>query len=148
MFHGAAQLSLDGKGRMAIPTRQRDALAIDGGRLALTAHPDKCLLLYRESDWLPIRDRLSALPSMDREARRWQLLLIGMAQELAADAAGRIMIPKELRTFARLSHEVMFVGQARHFEIWDLDAWNAQLDALTLAPPNGPLSPALADIVL
>jgi MraZ protein len=46
MFQGAAALSLDVKGRLAIPARHREALvAASGGELVLTAHPHRCLLL-------------------------------------------------------------------------------------------------------
>ncbi|HTJ97843.1 MAG TPA: cell division/cell wall cluster transcriptional repressor MraZ, partial [Rhodocyclaceae bacterium] len=52
MFQGATSLSLDAKGRMAIPARHRDALlAAAEGRLILTAHPHRCLLLYPEAAW-------------------------------------------------------------------------------------------------
>ena len=47
MFQGAANLSLDAKGRMTIPTRHRDALHMQcEGRLTLTKSPDGCLLLF------------------------------------------------------------------------------------------------------
>jgi MraZ protein len=47
VFQGAAQLNLDAKGRMAVPTRVRDPLTQGGTvRLVLTAHPDGCLLVY------------------------------------------------------------------------------------------------------
>ena len=46
MFEGAAALSLDAKGRLAIPARHREALlAAAEGSLVLTAHPHRCLLL-------------------------------------------------------------------------------------------------------
>ena len=51
MFHGAAVITLDAKGRIAIPTRHRDALTAAGKTLVLTAHPDGCALVYPESEW-------------------------------------------------------------------------------------------------
>ena len=55
MFQGAAQLNLDGKGRLAIPGRYRDALlSVCAGNLVLTVDPDGCLLVYPETEWLPI----------------------------------------------------------------------------------------------
>ena len=45
MFQGASAINLDAKGRMSIPAKHRDALAIQcEGRLTLTKHPDGCLL--------------------------------------------------------------------------------------------------------
>ena len=47
MFQGATALSLDVKGRLAIPARHREALVeASDGQLVLTAHPHRCLLLY------------------------------------------------------------------------------------------------------
>ncbi|MBL8511029.1 MAG: division/cell wall cluster transcriptional repressor MraZ [Betaproteobacteria bacterium] len=136
MFQGASQLNLDGKGRMAIPTKHRDPLIqVDGvvgdGRLLLTAHPEGCLLLYPLKAWEPIRDKLLTFPSLDRTASLWKRLLIGFADEVVLDSAGRILLSPELRNFAAIEKQVMLVGQGTHFEIWNLNAWNDQLKALT-----------------
>ena len=57
-FHGAAVITLDAKGRIAIPTRHRGALLDGGGALVLTAHPDGCVLIYPEAAWEPVRSRV------------------------------------------------------------------------------------------
>jgi MraZ protein len=131
VFQGANQINLDAKGRMAVPTRARDPLTQGGTvKLVLTAHPDGCLLLYPEPAWEPIRSKVMSFPSTDRMASLWKRLLVGFAQEAEPDSAGRLLIPPELRDYARITRQVMFVGQGSHFEIWDLEAWNAQLETL------------------
>jgi MraZ protein len=131
VFQGATQLNLDAKGRMGIPTRARDPLTLGGSvKLVLTAHPDGCLLLYPYPAWEPIRQKVMAFPSLDRQASLWKRLLVGFAEEIEPDAAGRLLISPELRDFAHIKREVMFVGQGSHFEIWDLESWNQQLEAL------------------
>ena len=65
MFQGAIALSLDAKGRLAIPARHRDALVPDGAPLVITAHPHQCLLVYPRSTWEGIRQQVSALPGLD-----------------------------------------------------------------------------------
>ena len=131
MFQGATQVNLDAKGRMAIPTRARDPLTLGGSvKLVLTAHPDGCLLLYPYPAWEPIRQKVMAFPSLDRQASLWKRLLVGFAEEVEPDAAGRLLLSPELRDFAHISRAVMFVGQGSHFEIWDLESWNQQLEAL------------------
>jgi MraZ protein len=131
VFQGANQVSLDAKGRMAVPARVREPLTQGGTvKLVLTAHPEGCLLLYPEPAWEPIRARVMAFPSLDRQLNLWKRLLIGFAQECEPDGAGRLLIPPELRDFARITRQVMFVGQGTHFEIWDLEQWNAQLEIL------------------
>ena len=54
MFEGAVAISLDAKGRLAIPARHREPLlAAAEGSLVLTAHPHRCLLLYPAPAWQP-----------------------------------------------------------------------------------------------
>jgi MraZ protein len=131
VFQGANQINLDAKGRMAVPTRARDPLTQGGTvRLVLTAHPDGCLLLYPNPAWDPIRTQVMAFPSLDRQLSVWKRLLVGFAQEVEPDAAGRLLLPPELRDFAHITRQVMFVGQGSHFEIWDLENWNQQLETL------------------
>src|SRR5437667_284528 len=63
-FHGAAVITLDAKGRVAIPTRHRDAL-LDGGKsLVVTAHPDGCVLIYPANEWEPVRLRVEAIEAL------------------------------------------------------------------------------------
>jgi MraZ protein len=38
--------------------------------------------------------------------------------------------PAELRAHAHIERQVMFAGLGTHFEIWDLEAWNAQFEEL------------------
>jgi MraZ protein len=140
VFQGATQVNLDAKGRMAIPTRSRDPLTAGGTqKLVLTAHPEGCLLLYPLPAWEPIRAKVMAFPSLDRNSNRWKRLLVGFAEEVEPDSAGRLLVSPELREYAGITREVMFVGQGSHFEIWDLAKWNTQFeDLLSGGSPNQP----------
>ena len=140
MFQGATQINLDAKGRMSGPTRSRDPLTQGGTvKLVLTAHPEGCLLLYPLPAWEPIRAKVMAFPSLDRQSNLWKRLLVGFAEEIDPDSAGRVLISPELRNYAHITRQVMFVGQGSHFEIWDLEAWNAGLESLrTGGTPNVP----------
>jgi MraZ protein len=131
VFQGATQVNLDAKGRMAVPTKVRDPLTAGGTvKLVLTAHPDGCLLLYPQPAWEPIRARVMSFPSLDRQFSVWKRLLVGFAEDVELDGAGRLLISPELRDFAKITRPVMFVGQGSHFEIWDLETWNANLETL------------------
>jgi len=131
VFQGASRVNLDAKGRMAVPTRIRDPLTQGGTvKLVLTAHPDGCLLLYPTPAWEPIRAQVMGFPSLDRQFSLWKRLLVGFAQDVELDSAARLLIPPELREFAHITRPVMLVGQGSHFEIWDLESWNQQLETL------------------
>ncbi|RTL53109.1 MAG: transcriptional regulator MraZ [Rhodocyclaceae bacterium] len=147
MFQGATSLNLDAKGRMAVPARHRDALLAAGGagRLVLTTHPHRCLLLYPEPAWLPIRDQILAAPSFDPRAAAAKRVLVGNARDESLDGAGRLLIAPELRDYAALDKQVWLVGMGSHFEIWSDAGWKRQhevaFEALAgndgSAPPPG-----------
>lgn len=131
MFQGVTQLSLDSKGRLAVPARHRDMLLAQcAGQLVLTADADGCLLLYPQPEWLPIREQLLKFPSFNPRARALQRLLIGHAEEVQLDNAGRLLISPALRAYAALDKRVMLLGQGNKFEVWDEARWQAQQEAM------------------
>ena len=139
MFQGATALNLDAKGRLAVPTRHRDALLAGGSsKQVLTAHPHRCVLLYPALAWEPIRARIMSFSSFDAQASLWKRLLVGFAEEVELDASGRLLISPELRKFASFEKEVMMVGQGSHFEIWSQEAWEKQLDLLSASTETLP----------
>ncbi|MEW6314102.1 MAG: division/cell wall cluster transcriptional repressor MraZ [Pseudomonadota bacterium] len=133
MFRGVTQLNLDSKGRLAVPSRYREALALRcNNRLVITADPSACLLVYPQCDWEPIQQKLMSLSSFNAKVRSWQRLLVGHAEDVEMDGAGRILVSPPLREFAHLDKRVVMVGQGNKFELWDEDRWNEQREqALT-----------------
>lgn len=143
LFRGVTELALDVKGRLAIPARHRDALlANGGGGLVVTADPSRCLLLYPLAAWEPIQARLMALSSFNEKIRGLQRLIVGHADDVELDAAGRILVPPALRRYASLDKHVVLVGQGQKFELWDQAQWQTQT-AQTIAFPGDGLPPEL-----
>jgi len=124
VFRGVAHLNLDSKGRLAVPARYREALMVRCvGRLVITADFDKCLLLYPLPDWEPIQQKLMGLSSLNPKIRDLQRQLIGYAEDIEMDAAGRVLVSPALREFAALEKSVVLVGQGNKFELWDKEKW-------------------------
>ena len=140
MFRGITQLNLDVKGRIAIPTRYRGDLSEKcAGHLVVTADPSRCLLVYPQPAWEPIEQQLNSLSSFNPKIRKLQRLLIGSANDVEMDNAGRILIAPPLRSFASLSKEVVLVGQGEKFELWDEQQWNLEIeDALSFNEDDMP----------
>lgn len=147
-FRGVTSLSLDAKGRLLIPAKHRDALMPGGdARLVLTADPSRCLLLYPRAAWEPIQARLMGLSSFDAKIRGLQRLLVGHADDVEVDAAGRILVPPELRRYANLDKRVVLVGQGNKFELWDEQAWQVETAQAIAFPADG-LPPELSGFSL
>ena len=132
MFRGESTLSVDAKGRMAVPARYRERLSEQcGGRVIITISLlDRCLTVYPFPDWQRIEADLKNLPALDPKAQAIRHLLIGHANECELDGQGRILIPQTLREFAELGKQVKLVGQGTKFELWDDDAWARRREEL------------------
>ena len=119
MFRGLNKINLDAKGRIAIPVRYKDILNdLSDNLLICTIDQDYCLLLYPLKFWEKIENKIMELPTLNPISRRLQRLMVGHAAEIEMDSARRILIPKELREFAKLTKQTMLVGQGNKFEIF------------------------------
>lgn len=138
MFRGEYSLSLDAKGRFAIPSRYRERLVEDcGGKLIVTISLlERCLVVYPYPRWQRIEDTLKDLPAMDRQAQTINHLLIGHAVDCDMDGNGRILLTQALRNFAGLDKRIMMVGQVDKFELWDEGGWLQRRDELLGAVPG------------
>lgn len=130
MFRGVASLTLDTKGRVALPSRYRQVmLEKSEGQMVITIDTqERCLLLYPTPDWEVIQAQVEALPSFNPAARRIQRLLIGHATDVEMDAQGRFLVPAPLREFAGLEKAATMIGQGKKFEIWSDEQWQAKRD--------------------
>ena len=131
MFRGVSSLTIDTKGRLALPSRYREVLSekSDNQMVITIDTQERCLLLYPTPDWEIIQEQVEALPSFNPTARRIQRLLIGHATDVELDSQGRILLPAPLREYALLDRAAMLIGQGKKFEIWSDVEWHRQRDA-------------------
>ncbi|MEL7697061.1 MULTISPECIES: division/cell wall cluster transcriptional repressor MraZ [Pantoea] len=152
MFRGATLVNLDSKGRLAVPTRYRDLLNSESqGQMVCTIDLHQpCLLLYTLPEWEIIEKKLARLSSINPLERRVQRLLLGHASECQMDNAGRLLLANTLRQHAKLTKEVMLVGQFNKFELWDEQTWYQQVrdDIDAEQSAQEPLSERLQDLSL
>lgn len=132
MFRGDVALNLDAKGRLAVPARYRALIGEGGGgTLVVTVSlTDRCLSVYPFTEWQRIEEEIQRLPTFDRQAQAIRHLLIGRACEVDMDSHGRILVPPQLRDWAKLDKRVQMVGQVMKFELWDEAAWLQRIDEL------------------
>lgn len=129
MFRGPSKITLDAKGRLAIPSRYRERIVNRAdGWLVATVDREHCLLIYPLPDWEEIERKLIRLPSLHPKSLRLKRLMLGHAMELEMDGQGRILLPRELREFAGLDKQAMLIGQGNKFELWDAERWIKRRD--------------------
>ncbi len=125
-FYGIYQISINSSGQFNVPTEQLDVLRVlteeSGARLWVTRDvDDECLTIYRHDEWSVIRKKIQQLQNFTKEFRRISRRMIGNSKQVSIDAAGRILIPKELRNRCQLKTRALFVGNGDRIEIWDRD---------------------------
>jgi len=130
MFKGIHNINLDGKGRLTIPTKYRNAITdqSNGSMVVTMDTEEKCLLLYPSTVWSSIEKKINDLPSFSKNHRRIQRILIGHAEDLDIDSAGRILLSKPLRSAADMNKKITLIGQGEKFEIWSEEIWNTKVN--------------------
>ena len=129
MFQGETAITIDDKGRLAIPTAFRDAVAKAGNQLVLTYNPFEsgCLYLYPQPVWEKVRDQVNALPRTRSVNRQLQLKLVGAACFVEPDGSGRISIPASQRNACAREKRAVLLGMGDKFELWSEQAHHAQI---------------------
>jgi MraZ protein len=132
VFQGPSALTLDSKGRIAMPVRHRDVLASMGAaKVTITKNPPGGLLIFPPAAWDDFSARVAALPM---ESAGWKRLFLGNAVEVEIDASSRVLVAPELRDFADLSRDVMLLGMGNFLELWDKRRYDEHEAQVVLSP--------------
>ncbi|MEG3193310.1 division/cell wall cluster transcriptional repressor MraZ [Lysobacter sp. D1-1-M9] len=130
MFQGETAITIDDKGRLAVPTAHRDVVAREcGNRLVITYSPFEagCLYLYPMPVWERLRDQVNKLPRTRRHSRMMQLKLVGAATFVEPDGNGRITVPASHRAAVGIEKKAVLLGMGDKFELWSEQAHHAQI---------------------
>ncbi len=141
MFIGEYTISMDVKGRIAVPVKFRSML---NTAAVVTRGLDQSLFLYPKHEWEVIAGKLAALPLSKANSRAFSRLMLAGAWDIELDKQGRIMIPEYLRRFASLTKKVVVAGLFNRIEIWDEQAWldykaNTERESTSIAEGLGEL---------
>jgi MraZ protein len=125
MFQGETAITLDDKGRLALPTAYRDVIAKScGNRLVFTYNPFEpgCLWLFPHAEWESVRDQVNELPGVKRVHRDLQLKLVGAAAVVEPDGNARVLVPASQRNAAGIEKKAVLLGMNNKFELWSEQA--------------------------
>ncbi|HVP31464.1 MAG TPA: division/cell wall cluster transcriptional repressor MraZ [Myxococcota bacterium] len=136
MFRGRYTHTMDGKGRVSIPSAFRAALLgrEEGGASAAQAKPpfltnlQRCVAVYPHDAWLEVERRLSEASSMQPEVQALQRFAVSGAIECPIDAQGRILVPPYLREHGALTKDVLIAGVGPRIELWNKERFASDLE--------------------
>ncbi len=133
--------TIDAKGRMILPAKFREPL---GPVFIATKGLENCLFVYTLTEWAILEEKLRQLPLAKPEARAFVRFFFAGAVEVEVDKQGRILLPTNLREYAKLEKNTVVIGVSNRVEIWDKTSWD-EYNALT-APTVAQIAEHLADL--
>lgn len=111
---------MDAKGRIVVPKSLQDQL---GAGFVVGRGQVGCVALYSAAAWKSLIEIVQAAHPLDPARATLERMLVGGARVGAFDSAGRLLVPPEFRSFARLSERVVLVGLVGTVEIWSSDEY-------------------------
>ena len=150
MFRGVQHINMDAKGRLAVPSRQRESLlAQSNGCVVITIDTQsRCLTLYPLPEWEGIEADIQSLPALNPAVKRFQRLMLGYAADIELDGSGRVLLPQSLRDYAQLEKKVVLVGQGNKMELWSEEQWLVEQQAALSVASGAELPAELLSLTL
>lgn len=135
---GQFHLTIDGKGRVSLPRKLREALK---GRsydnLILTNYKGS-IWGYTEDVWEKYEAQLLNESPFEDNSLLFTRAFIAGASECNLDKQGRILIPSYLRQYAGLERELVLISVIDRLEIWSQSRWEeAYTQAITALDQSG-----------
>ena len=124
MFLGTHSPRLDEKGRIILPAKFREELAIG---LVLTRGQERCIYVFSEKEFARVHEQMRDAPISSKQARDYIRVFLSGASDEVPDKQGRVTIPPALREYAGLGRELAVIGAGSRAEIWDAQAWTEYL---------------------
>lgn len=120
MLMGQYNQKVDTKGRAIAPAKFREEL---GEKFVITKGLDQCIFGFTESEWNILAEKIGSLSLTDKNVRKFVRFFLAGAATLETDKQGRVLIPAELRAYASLEKDIVWVGAGKRIEIWNPDKW-------------------------
>lgn len=115
------------KNRIALPKKFREIL---GNEVIVTRGYEDCVIVVNKDQWKKLLEVFEDKPFTTSPVRDTRRFLIGGASEANLDNQGRFVLPVNLKDFAQIEKEVVFVGLVDWVEIWSKDKWEERMNML------------------
>ena len=131
---GTYECKLDAKGRFMFPVAFKKQLAavIASGFVLKRSVFCKCLDLYPMGIWENEMERINKLNRFVRKNNEFIRRFMAGVKQIEVDAAGRLLVPKDLFAFANLDKEIVLASAVNRIEIWSKDAYEKSVDEKTV----------------
>lgn len=128
-FFETYECKIDDKGRLKLPSPLIKHLEnfSDKELVVKRAVFQKCLEVYPMKPWEKLMEKINGLNRFVKKNTDFIRMFTAGVKTVEPDKAERILIPKDLKSFAALEKEIVISGVGDFFEIWDKEAYEANI---------------------
>ena len=128
-FFETYECKIDDKGRLKLPSSLVKHMEKFAGNdfIVKRAVFQKCLEVYPMKPWEKLMEKINGLNRFNKKNTDFIRLFTSGVKTVELDNAQRILVPKDLKTFASLEKELVISGAGDYFELWDKDAYEANI---------------------
>ena len=112
---------LDAKNRMRIPAKLREEL---GDGYSITVGSGNCLYVYTKEQMQDVKNTLSKINRYKENQLKAARFILYNTWEAEEDKQGRILLPENLRKYAKIEKNVIVFQGPNCIEIWSEEVWN------------------------
>ena len=112
---------LDAKNRMRIPAKLREEL---GSNYSITVGTGGCLYVYTEEQMKNVKASLQNLNSYREKQLKAARFILYNTWQAEEDKQGRILLPENLRNYAKIDKNVIVFQGPNCIEIWSKEVWD------------------------
>lgn len=127
---GTYECKVDAKGRLMMPAplRKQLAVGIDDGFVLKRSVFQPCLELYPMAEWEKMMQKINKLNRFVKKNNDFIRRFTAGVKIIEVDAAGRLLIPKDLVVFAGIDKEIVLSSAVNIVEIWDKEKYEQSID--------------------
>ena len=127
---GTYECKADVKGRVMVPAALKKQLApvAMSGFVIKRAVFQSCLELYPMEEWQLLMEKMSKLNRFNRKNNDFIRRFTAGVKTVEMDSAGRLLIPKDLSSFAGIEKELVVSSAINIVEIWDKNKYEQAIN--------------------
>jgi len=131
---GTYECKADTKGRIMMPIAIKKQLAgfVSEGFVLKRAVFNPCLELYPLKEWMGLMESVNGLNRFNKKNNDFIRRFTAGVKTVEMDVSGRLLIPKDLVTYAKISKEVVVSSTVNILEIWDKTLYEKAIDDAAL----------------
>jgi MraZ protein len=116
------------KNRISLPKKFRSEI---GDKLIIAKWYEECLVIVSEASWKEILKKLTGrTETLTKAVRDTDRFILGSAYEFELDLQGRFVIPSNLKEYAGLTDDLVFLGLGDRVELWNEKIWSEKEKAV------------------